>query len=101
VGGDVNKPGSYQLKARTTLAQAHVVAGGVKETADWDDYRLYRTYPDGRREMKVYSLNDFENGAPAPELQANDVVIVGKSGAKAVLYWFRDLFKFGIGATIY
>jgi polysaccharide export outer membrane protein len=101
VGGDVAKPGSYLLKARTTLAQAHVVAGGVKETADWDDYRLYRTYPDGRREMKVYSLNDFENGAPSPELQANDVVIVGKSGMKAVLYGIRDFVKFGIGATIY
>jgi polysaccharide export outer membrane protein len=101
VGGDVSKPGSYLLKARTTLAQAHVVAGGVKETADWDDYRLYRTYPDGRREMKVYSLNDFENGAPSPELQANDVVIVGKSGMKAVLYGIRDFVKFGIGATIY
>ena len=64
VGGDVNKPGSYQLKARTTLSQAHVVAGGLKDTADWDDYRLYRTYPDGRREMKRFSLNDFETGAP-------------------------------------
>jgi polysaccharide export outer membrane protein len=101
VGGDVNKPGSYLLKTRTTLAQAHVVAGGVKETADWDDYRLYRTYPDGRREMRVYSLNDFENGAPSPELQANDVVVVGKSGTKAVLYWFRDFIKFGVGASIY
>ncbi len=101
VGGDVNKPGSYLLKARTTLAQAHVVAGGVKETADWDDYRLYRTFPDGRREMKLFSLNDFEKGAPSPELQANDVVIVGKSGMKAVLYGIRDFVKFGVGATIY
>jgi polysaccharide biosynthesis/export protein len=101
VGGDVNKPGSYLLKARTTLAQAHVVAGGVKETADWDDYRLYRTFPDGRREMKVYSLNDFEKGAPSPELQTNDVVIVGKSSVKAVLYGIRDFVKFGVGASIY
>jgi polysaccharide export outer membrane protein len=101
VGGAVNKPGSYLLKARTTLAQAHVVAGGVKETADWDDLRLYRTFPDGRREMKRFSLNDFEQGAPSPELQANDVVIVGSSSAKAVLYWFRDFIKFGVGASIY
>jgi polysaccharide biosynthesis/export protein len=99
VGGDVNKPGSYQLKARTTLAQAHVVAGGVKDTADWDDYRLYRTYPDGRREMKRYSLNDLENGVPSPELQANDVVIVGRSTVKAVLYGIRDFVRFGVGAT--
>lgn len=100
VGGDVNKPGSYQLKTRTMLSQAHVVAGGVKETADWDDYRLYRTYPDGRREMTRFSLNDFENGAPSPELQANDVVVVGKSSVKAVLYGVRDFIRFGVGATI-
>jgi polysaccharide export outer membrane protein len=101
VGGDVNKPGSYLLRARTTVAQAPVVAGGVKETANWDDVRLYRTLADGTREVKHYSLNDFENGAASPELQANDVVIVGKSGTKAVLYWFRDFIKFGVGATVY
>jgi polysaccharide export outer membrane protein len=100
VGGDVNKPGSYQLKARTTLAQAHVVAGGLKDTADWDDYRLYRTYPDGRREMTRFSLNDFETGAPSPEIQTNDVVIVGRSTVKAFLYGLRDFVRFGVGATI-
>jgi polysaccharide export outer membrane protein len=99
VGGEVNKAGSIPLKARTTLDQAPVAAGGVRDAADWDDVRLYRTRPDGTREVQKYSLNDFEKGQPGPELQANDVVIVGKSGVKAFLYGVRDFIKFGIAMT--
>jgi polysaccharide export outer membrane protein len=99
VGGEVNRPGSFLLKSRTTLDQAPVVAGGVKEHADWDDVRVYRTRGDGTREVLTFSLNEFEKGEPAPEIQANDVVIVGKSGLKAFLYAVRDIFKFGVGAS--
>lgn len=99
VGGEVNKAGSIPLKARTTLDQAPHAAGGVRDAADWDDIRLYRTRPDGTREVQKFSLNDFEQGQPAPELRANDVVIVGKSGVKAFLYGIRDFVKFGIAMT--
>jgi polysaccharide export outer membrane protein len=99
VGGEVNRAGSIALKARTTLDQAPHAAGGVRDAADWDDIRLYRTRADGTREVHKYSLNDFEKGQQAPELQANDVVIVGKSGVKAFLYGVRDFVKFGIAMT--
>jgi polysaccharide export outer membrane protein len=99
VGGEVNRPGSFPLLARTTLDQAPVVAGGVKEAADWNDVRVYRTRPDGTREVLTFSLDAFEQGRPAPEIQQNDVVIIGKSGVKAFLYALRDIFKFGVGAT--
>ena len=38
--------------------------------------------------MLRFNLNEFErgDGKTAPELQKNDVVIVGKSGSKA--FWF-------------
>jgi polysaccharide export outer membrane protein len=100
VGGEVNRPGSFPLKARTTVAQTPHAAGGVKDAADWDDVRLYRTSPQGTREVQRYSLNDFESGKPAPELQAGDIVIVGKSNVKAFLYGVRDFFRFGIGASV-
>ena len=100
VGGEVQKPGAFPLKTHTTLDQAATTAGGVKDTADWDDVRLYRTRPDGTKEVLTYSLNEFEAGKPGPELQANDVVIVGKSAAKATLYGVRDFFRFGIGMTV-
>src|SRR5262249_62342185 len=66
VGGEVQKPGAFPLKTRTTLDQAAMAAGGVKDTADWDDVRLYRTRPDGTKEVLTYSLNEFEAGKPGP-----------------------------------
>jgi polysaccharide export outer membrane protein len=100
VGGEVNKPGAYLLKTRTTLDQAAMTAGGLRDVADWDDVRLYRARPDGTKEYVKFTMSDFEDGKPGPELQANDVVIVGKSGVKTVLYGLRDFFRMGLGMTI-
>jgi polysaccharide export outer membrane protein len=99
VGGEVNRPGSFLLKSRTTLDQVPAVAGGVKDGADWDDIRVYRARPDGTRDVMTFSLNEFEKGNPAPEVQANDVVVVGKSYLKAFLYGVKDFFHFGVGAA--
>lgn len=100
VGGEVQKPGAFPLKTRTTLDQAAMAAGGVTTIADWDDVKLYRTRPDGTKEVLKYSLNDLEDGKSGPELRANDVVVVGKSAAKVMIYGVRDLFRFGMGMTI-
>jgi polysaccharide export outer membrane protein len=100
VGGEVQKPGAFPLKARTTLDQAPMAAGGVRDVADWSDVRLYRARPDGTKEVHQFSLNDFEDGKTAPELQANDIVIVGKSGTKAVLFGLRDFVRMGLGMTL-
>src|SRR5947208_2551724 len=100
VRGEVNRPGSFLLKARTTLDQVPAVTGGVKDAADWDDIRVYRARPDGTRDVMTFSLNEFEKGKPAPEVQANDVVVVGKSYTKAFLYGVRDFFHFGVGPAV-
>src|SRR5207244_11976137 len=94
VGGEVTRAGSFYLKARTTVAQATVNAGGVKDVADWDDVRLYRRRPDGSTEVQTFSLNEFEHGKPSPELQADDVGVVGKSAVKTFAYSVRDRSKF-------
>jgi polysaccharide export outer membrane protein len=101
VGGEVNKPGSIPLKARTTLDQAVVAAGGAKDVADRDDVRMYRTRPDGTREVTLFSMNELEAGTSGPELQPDDVVIVGRSTAKAVLYGLRDFIRLGIGMSVF
>lgn len=100
VGGEVQHPGSFFLKARTTLQQAIVAAGGMKDAADWDDVRLYRMGADGQRQVLTYSVNDFEAGKPSPEVRQADIVVVGRSGLKAFLYGVRDFLRFGVGATI-
>ena len=100
VGGAVEKPGSFLLKSRTTVEQAIVAAGGVKEVADWDDVRLYRLGAGGKREVFTYSLNDFEGGKSAPEVRQGDVVVVGKSAVKAFAYGVRDFLKFGVYSSV-
>src|SRR2546422_9672596 len=100
VGGEVQKPGAFPLKGRTTLDQAAMAAGGGNPGRASDGLRLYRSRPDGTKEVMKFSMNDFENGQSGPDLQANDVVIVGKSAGKAVLYGVRDFFKFGIGMSL-
>src|SRR5262249_47065459 len=77
VGGSVERPGSFLLKSKITVQQAIVAAGGVKEVADWQDVRLYRAKAGGEREVLTFSLTSFEKGQNAPELQKNDVIIVG------------------------
>ena len=100
VGGEVERPGSFMLKSRTTLDQALVAAGGVKDVAKWDDIRLYRPTDNGEPEVLQFNLNEFQDGKPAPEIRKNDIIMVGKSQGKAILYGMRDFFRFGWGASI-
>jgi polysaccharide biosynthesis/export protein len=99
VGGSVERPGSFLLRGKTTAQQAIFAAGGVKDVADWSDVRLYRKTPSGKVEVTVYDFDAFEKGAPAPELQRNDVVVVGKHAGKAFFYGFLDFFKGALGVA--
>jgi polysaccharide export outer membrane protein len=97
VGGFVERPGSFLLKGKTTLQQAVLAAGGVKNTADWSDVRLYRRAPSGEVDVKTVDLNEIEKGQPSPEIQRNDVVIVGVHAGKAFAFGFLDFFKGALG----
>ena len=99
VGGSVERPGSFLLRGKTTAQQAIFAAGGVKDVADWSDVRLYRKSASGQVEVKTYDLEAFEKGAAAPELQRNDVLVVGKHAGKAFLYGFLDFFKGALGVA--
>ena len=99
VGGSVERPGSFLLRGKTTVQQAIVAAGGVKDVADWSDVRLYRKAPSGDVGVTTYDIDAFEQGKPAPELQRNDVVVVGKHAGKAFFYGFLDFFKGALGVA--
>jgi protein involved in polysaccharide export with SLBB domain len=87
------------LRGRTTLHQAVLAAGGVKDVADWSDIRLYRRDASGKVSVSNYDLEKFEEGQAAPELQRNDVVVVGKHAGKAFFYGFIDFFKGALGVA--
>jgi polysaccharide export outer membrane protein len=99
VGGSVEHPGSFLLRGKTTVQQAILAAGGLKEVADWSDVRLYRKAASGQMEVFTYDLKAFEDGQPAPELRRNDVVVVGKHLGKALFYGFIDFFKGALGVA--
>src|SRR6185436_21182717 len=99
VGGSVERSGSFVLRGRTTLHQAVLAGGCVKDVADWSDVRLYRKDASGKVSVSNYDLEKFEEGQPAPELQRNDVVIIGKHAGKAFFYGFLDFFKGALGVA--
>ncbi len=53
----------------------------------------------GEVEVTTYDLEAFEQGKPAPELQRNDVIVVGKYAGKAFFYGFIDFFKGALGVA--
>lgn len=99
VGGSVERPGSFLLRGKTTLHQAILAAGGVKDVAAWGDVRLYRKSATGKVDVTTYDLEAFEEGKPTPELQREDVIVVGKSAGKAFFYGFIDFFKGALGVA--
>ncbi|HEV8306162.1 MAG TPA: polysaccharide biosynthesis/export family protein [Methylomirabilota bacterium] len=103
VGGEVEKPGTFLLKPRTTLDQAIIVAGGLRDVADWSDVRIYRTLPGGKQEIHQYDMVKIQEGERPPEIQKSDVILVGKSGGKAfgygVLGFFQRIFSVGVGVS--
>src|SRR5258705_152342 len=98
-GGGVERWGSLGWRGRTTLPRGVLAAGGVKDGADWSDIRLYRRDASGKVSVSNYDLEKFEEGQAAPELQRNDVVIIGKHAGKAFFYGFIDFFKGALGVA--
>jgi polysaccharide export outer membrane protein len=102
VGGQVARPGSVPLKGKTTVYQAILAAGGPTNIAALGDVRHYRTRPDGQVGVTALDLDEFEAGKGAPEVQKNDVIIVGKNSIKAFVYGTLELFSgvFGVGVGL-
>ncbi len=102
VTGEVEKRGAYTLRRDTTVSKALVEAGGVTRKAA-GAVTIVRTVGRGeRQEITGLNLDAVMKGDPKQDLplQAQDVVVVPQSGAKAVGYGFlefvRGLFSIGI-----
>lgn len=99
VGGAVTRPGSLPLKSKTTVQQAIVAAGGVTNVAALSDVRLYRARANGQTDVITLDLGEFESGKSSPEVEKNDVIIVGKSVVKGVFWGLYELFR-GVGVGV-
>jgi polysaccharide biosynthesis/export protein len=82
VGGEVGRPGKFDLRSETTVAEAVAVAGGLRESSKHSEVFLYHRVSDGwvqarkvnlKKELAQADLNED------PYLQAGDFVYVPKN----------------------
>lgn len=77
--GEVETPGTVELKPRTTLLQAMAVAGGVSRFAATKRIQLRRTDASGQQRVTIINFKALQNGAGLNqdiELQDGDVILV-------------------------
>lgn len=101
VGGEVERPGKYDLRGETTVTQAVAVAGGLKERAKQSHAVVVRRGPSGNIETKPIDLKRLLAGTGAPSnadlrLQPGDMVFVPRGrhvdlGALASSLWVLSL----------
>ncbi len=83
VVGEVQRPGVVAVPPNTTLNQALLVAGGLRENrANRSNVELIRLNPDGTVSREIVALDFSEglNNQNNPLLQNNDVVLVNPTG---------------------
>jgi polysaccharide export outer membrane protein len=81
-GGQVGKPGKYDLRGDTTAGQAIAIAGGFADYAKNSQVLLFRRYSDDMVEVKVYDLKKIMKGKNVredPMLQPGDMLFVPKT----------------------
>lgn len=88
VEGSVRTPGLYPVTGRMTLIRAIARAEGTSEFAR-EDYVVVFRRVNNKDMAALYDLRAIRQGMYAdPEIYANDVVLVGESGARRI---FRDV----------
>lgn len=82
VGGQVTKPGKYDLRGPTTASQAVSIAGGFTDYPKNTQVILFRRYTDDEVETRVLNLKKILKGKDPNEdvqLQPGDMLYVPKS----------------------
>ena len=92
VAGAVKNPGIYQSKnERMTFLEAISMAGDLDIKGDREDILLFRTNPDGKREVHTLNSND-KNFLLSPYyvLQQNDYIYVAPNKSMRRTAWQLD-----------
>lgn len=86
-GGQVGKPGKYDLRGATTATEAITIAGGYVDFAKNKQVLLFRRYSDDTVEVKVLNLkNVLKHKDPREDvmLQPGDMLYVPKTAMAAI-----------------
>jgi polysaccharide export outer membrane protein len=95
VSGQVGKPGEYELRHDTTIAEAIAMAGGFAPTAKTQVFYFHRVSPDWV-EVKKFNLNDILHGKNVnedPRLSPGDMIVVPEK----FITKFRKYVPYGVG----
>jgi len=79
VGGEVGKPGKYELRSDTTVAEAVEIAGGLTQNAKHSQVVLFRRVNDDLVEARLLNLKKMLNQSQLKEdahLRPGDMVFV-------------------------
>ena len=68
VGGQVGRPGKYELRADTTASEAISIAGGLTERSKHSQVVLFRRVSNDWAEVKTLNLKDIYKGNFAEDL---------------------------------
>jgi len=81
-GGQVSKPGKYEMHGNTTLVQAIEIAGGFQTAAKHSKVYLFRRVDDQWTEAKLFDVKKMEksgNLSEDPFLHPGDMLFVPKN----------------------
>ncbi|HTV58554.1 MAG TPA: polysaccharide biosynthesis/export family protein [Verrucomicrobiae bacterium] len=98
VGGQVAKPGKYDLRGETTATQAIEMAGGFNTSAKHSQVLLFRRVNDAWDEVKVLDAKHILAGKDVnedPEIQPGDMLYVPQNFVSKI---DRFIPRSGVGA---
>ncbi len=102
VGGEVRSPGGFPLRGKKlTVSQAIALAGGLKTEAAGSETRIFR-YSEKATGKEIISANVYSIQKGQSEdvcLKESDIIIVPRSGTKAVGNELWDFIKGRIGGV--
>jgi polysaccharide export outer membrane protein len=104
VVGDVRLPGGFIVDKGTGLSilQALALAQGATPTASLNNCKLIHKTPEGAKETPIHLKKILEGKAEDVNLQADDILFVPRSAAKAAaVRGFESAMQAASGAAIY
>ncbi len=82
VGGQVGKPGKFELRSDVTLTQAIAIAGGFTDASKHSQVLLFRRVSDEWTEARIINVKKMLNSRDLqedPELKPGDMLFVPKN----------------------
>lgn len=86
-GGEVGKPGKYELRSDTSIIEAIEIAGGFTHVAKHSQVLLFRHVSDGLVEAHVFNLKKMlkdKNLSEAAELRPGDLIFVPQNSISKI-----------------